>query len=50
MKKINELKKTNIEILEEIHKRLSNNNAKTALIVEKLKKEVKQEVLKNENL
>ena len=50
MKKINELKKTDTEILEEIHKRLSNNNAKTALIVEKLKKETEQEIRKNENL
>jgi hypothetical protein len=53
MGNINELvnqsdKKSDLEILEEIHKRLSTNNAKTALVVDQLNKETKG--IYNENL
>ena len=47
MKKITELKKTDLEILEEIHKRLSENNKKTKEVIEKLKEEIKNETIRN---
>lgn len=49
--KITELQneKSDLEILEEMHKRLSENNKKTALVIEQLKREIASEN-NNENL
>ncbi len=47
--KIDELKnpKSDLEILEEMHKRLTENNKKTDLMIDRLNKEMDNENLRN---